>query len=115
MPRCLRRGIGILKGLPFTADGYDAYLKDRKTQLAVVRAFEVLGEIAKRFPIDFREAHPEIEWRRLTGFRDFLAHRYDEVIPEFVWQAVEDLSRLKRAVNDLLKSLPDAGNHESMV
>lgn len=34
----------------FTADGRESFLDDRKTQFAVIRAYEVIGEIAKRLP-----------------------------------------------------------------
>src|SRR5262245_24899902 len=73
----------------FTADGHDAFLKDEKTQFAVIRAYEVTGEIIKRLPQPLRDCYPNINWRQLIGFRDFLAHNYDEVILEFVWKAVE--------------------------
>jgi len=42
-----------------------AFLRDEKTQDAVIRTFEVIGEasinIKKRFP-RFTEQHPEIPW-----------------------------------------------------
>lgn len=89
----------------FTKDGRDAFFDNLKTQFAVIRAYEVIGEAAKRLPVDLRHANTQIDWRKLIGFRDFLAHNYDEIIVEFVWQAVEDLPRLKAAIENLLQSL----------
>lgn len=86
----------------FTAAGQAAFLTDEKTQFAVIRAYEVVGEIVKRLPESLRDANPHINWRRLMGFRDFLAHNYDEIILEFVWKAVEDLPNLRNAVQALL-------------
>jgi uncharacterized protein with HEPN domain len=79
----------------FTASGRATFMTDTKTRKAVIRSYEVLGEIAKRLPEDLREATPELDWRRLIGFRDFLAHHYEEVILESIWVAVEDLPNLR--------------------
>jgi hypothetical protein len=40
-----------------------AYLADRKTQLAVERAIEILGEAARRVSPTVQQAHPEIRGR----------------------------------------------------
>lgn len=68
--------------------------------------YEVVGEIVKRLPADLRQANPQIDWRKLAAFRDFLAHNYDEIILEFMWQAAEDLPVLQNAVEAVLASLP---------
>lgn len=91
----------------FTADGQDAFLLDCKTQLAVIRAYEVIGEIAKRLPLDLREANPQIDWRRLMSFRDFLAHNYEKVILNNLWAAIEDLPNLRAAIEALAATLPE--------
>jgi uncharacterized protein with HEPN domain len=56
-------------------------------------------------PADIRNAHSEIDWRRLISFRDFLAHNYKEVILEFVWEAVKDIPPLRERVEHILQSL----------
>lgn len=94
----------------FTADGQDTFLHDEKTQYAVIRAYEVVGEIAKRLPDSLRDAHPQVNWRRLIGFRDFLAHNYEEIILEFVWKAVEDLPNLQTMIDNLLSELSEDNN-----
>jgi uncharacterized protein with HEPN domain len=76
----------------------------------VVRAYEIIGEIAKRLPQALRDENPQIDWRRLMGFRDFLAHNYDEIILEFVWKAVEDLPNLRAAVEAVLVNLSSDDN-----
>jgi len=42
----------------FTADGQAAFMADLKTQKAVIRTYEVIGEIAKRLPAELRAANP---------------------------------------------------------
>lgn len=91
----------------FTADGEDAFAKDVKTQKAVIRSYEVIGEIAKRLPIELRDTHDEIDWRKLITFRDFLAHNYDKVVLRYLWDAVEDLPNLKVAIEKMLDEAED--------
>lgn len=87
----------------YTAAGRDAFYSDEKTQDAVIRCYEVIGEIVKRLPQALHDANPHIEWRTLAGFRDFLSHNYDEIILEFVWQAIEDLPALRARIQTLLQ------------
>lgn len=76
-------------------------------QLAVIRVYEVIGEIVKRLPQTVRDDHPEVDWRKLAGFRDFLSHNYDEIILEFVWQAIDDLPDLRAKIEAVHDRLPD--------
>lgn len=93
------------KAIEFTSEGREAFYADEKAQFAVVRLYEVIGEIAKRIPSHIRELETSIDWRQLAGFRDFLAHNYDEILLAFVWEAVEDLPRLRRMVEKVLNDL----------
>jgi len=45
---------------------------DSKTVDAVLRNLEVIGEAVKAIPGQVRDAHPEIEWRKIAGLRDIL-------------------------------------------
>jgi uncharacterized protein with HEPN domain len=88
----------------FTAEGRAVFLQSRLHQDAVIRNFEIIGEATKRVPDDYRNAHPEVPWRKLAAFRDVLIHGYDVVDVSRVWLAVEgDLPALKMA---LLRILP---------
>ena len=86
----------------FTESGQAAFMVDIKTQKAVIRSYEVIGEIAKRLPQTLRDQHPEIDWRRLMNFRDFLAHNYDLVLIDRLWIAVEDLPILQAAIEAIV-------------
>lgn len=94
------------KALSFTTQGRDAFYADEMAQFAVIRVYEVIGEIVKRLPSHIQEQSPSINWRQLAGFRDFLAHNYDEILIEFVWQAIEDLPQLRQEIQLLLDNLP---------
>jgi len=90
----------------YTEGGQDQFLRDRKTQDAVLRSFEVMGEAAKRVPESIRSQAPEIPWKRLAGFRDVLIHQYEGVDLGEVWKRVsEDLPPLVQSIEILLRKL----------
>jgi uncharacterized protein with HEPN domain len=64
------------------------FLADRKSQSAIERQLEILGEATKRLSTPFREQHPHIPWRQIAGLRDVLIHRYDDVNPDLLWETV---------------------------
>ncbi len=66
----------------FVQGGREHFMGDRKTQYAVIRAYEVIGEIAKRLPEEMLMTQPQIAWQDIKAFRDFLAHNYHRVRPD---------------------------------
>jgi uncharacterized protein with HEPN domain len=84
----------------------DDLKKDERTLLAVVRALEVIGEAAKRIPVDFRDRYPRIPWRGMTGMRDKVIHEYFGVDAAVVWRTVrEDLPSLCYSIARALSTL----------
>jgi uncharacterized protein with HEPN domain len=91
--------------LEYTAGmNWDEFLRDYKTQDAVVRNLEVIGEAAKNISDEFRDLHPNIPWRDMAGTRDRLTHRYFGINQEIVWQIVEhDLTGLKGQIEQVIR------------
>lgn len=58
----------LRKILDYTQDGRDAFMADPKTQDAVVRNFEIIGEATKRLPPELTMAYPQIPWRRNDSY-----------------------------------------------
>ena len=73
------KSLGLTKG---------EFLADETLQRALIRSLEVIGEASKRVDSTFRERHPEIAWRSMTGMRDRLIHGYFGVDLDLVWEAV---------------------------
>jgi hypothetical protein len=48
---------------------YEQFLSDRRTQDAVVRNFEVIGEAAKNLPEDLKARYPGVAWKQVAGLR----------------------------------------------
>jgi uncharacterized protein with HEPN domain len=89
-----------------------AFLSDRKTQDAVIRALEVLGEAAnnirKSFP-EFLTIHPEIPLGRMVGMRNVLSHGYFLVDLESVWNVIQsDLPPLHVSIRSLRDGITSA-------
>ena len=79
----------LAKVQAYTREGRVAFMGDTKTQEAVLRNFEVIGEAVKRLAPELTAQHPQVPWRRIAGFRDILIHAYDRVDVEEVWNIVE--------------------------
>lgn len=73
----------------YTAAGREAFMADPRTQDAVVRNLEVIGEATKRVSVDIRSLAPDVAWRAISGMRDKLIHEYFGVNLEIVWRVVE--------------------------
>lgn len=90
----------------YVQDGHAAFMRDPKTQDAVIRNFEVIGEAAKRVPPEYRAEHPSIPWQLMAGFRDVLIHGYEGVDLGRVWiTATRDLPTVRDAIAAILPPL----------
>ena len=70
---------------------------------AVVRNFEIIGEASLRIDEDFRLENPQIEWKKLRGFRNRIVHDYFGIDYEIVWSILsEDLEELIFQLEQLL-------------
>jgi uncharacterized protein with HEPN domain len=64
---------------------YESFVKDLKTQDAIIRNLEILGEATKQLSDEFRAAHAEIPWKSMAAARDRLIHHYFGVNLDIVW------------------------------
>ncbi len=69
---------------------YEQFMEDIKTQDAVVRNLEVMGEATKRLSRHLREAYPTVPWKDLSGVRDKMIHHYFGINYDIVWTIVKD-------------------------
>lgn len=70
--------------------GLDQLLQDIRTRYAVERALEIVGEAARRVSRETREAHPEIPWAGMIGFRNVLAHKYGAIDYRRLYTVLKD-------------------------
>ncbi len=84
------------------------FLEDEKTQDAVVRNFEILGEAAHNIELfhpAFAQANPDVPWELMYTMRNRVAHGYFKVDYELVWKTIHgDLPELRNQVAALITS-----------
>ena len=98
----------IARIMKYTQNGRYRYDHDELVQTWVTHNLYVIGEatraIASDFP-DFKDQHPEILWRQITGMRNVLVHIYFGINRDRVWAVVEhDLPNLKTSIDALLNT-----------
>jgi uncharacterized protein with HEPN domain len=54
----------------------DAYLADKRTRYAVMRAYEIMGEAVRHLTEDLKAANPDIPWATMAAVRNRIVHAY---------------------------------------
>lgn len=87
----------------YTAEGEEAFRSDDRTQDAVIRNFEVIGEAVRNLPEQLKAKYAGIPWRRIAGMRDKLIHQYFGVKLDVVWETVvKVLPEFKTQIAEIL-------------
>ena len=91
----------------YVADMHEAdFLTDEKTQDAVIRNFEVIGEASnnvKKHHPNFASQHPEVPLNFAYEMRNALAHGYFKIDFEVVWTTIHaDLPGLRAQIAALI-------------
>jgi uncharacterized protein with HEPN domain len=85
---------------------YEEFLKDKKTQKAVVWQIHIIGEATKNIPKSIRERFKEVPWKYMARIRDKIAHFYFGIDYEIVWNVIkEKLPEIKPVIEKILKNL----------
>lgn len=102
----IHAAVDCIKSIEDYTQGYDleAFLNDKKTQDAVIRNLEVLGQTIKDFGIEeLKQSHPDIPWSQVAGMRNIIAHEYLGLDSKLIWETITNhLSPLKTAIDSIL-------------
>ena len=83
---------------------YHRFLADIKTQDAVVRNLEIIGEATKNLSMQLRDKYPDLPWKGMAGIRDKLIHHYFGINLDIVWNIVtNDLPPLASQIEEILQ------------
>ena len=109
MPRDYKQQLDdILQAITFIREyvkdmDYKAFEADRKTQDAVIRNLEIIGEAARIIPDEVRDKAAQIQWYKIIALRNILIHEYFGVNLKIVWDVVRNkLDALESACRKLL-------------
>ena len=87
----------------YTSQGRVAFDESELVQTWVVHHLEIIGEAARSISPEFKDVHPEIPWKQISGMRNILIHIYFGIDRDIVWAVVErDLPLLKNSIDTLL-------------
>ena len=82
----------------------EAIRADRKTRYAIERAFMAIDAAVRDIPADVLAAHG-IPAKMIAGFRNALAHTYDDILDERVMLTInDDLPALDAALARILET-----------
>jgi uncharacterized protein with HEPN domain len=93
----------------YTTTGKSGFMAEAKTQDAVIRNLEIIGQCARDYGTEqLFEVAPGLPWHRVAGLRNVLAHEYLGVDLGLVWNIVEyELPALESELRRLTGA-PDA-------
>ena len=77
----------------------EEFIKDKKTQFAVIRCLEVVGEAVSKIPEEIKSEYPEIPWITIKNMRNRLIHGYFDLNIKIIWNTIEkDIPDLKQKI-----------------
>lgn len=84
------------------------FMGDIKTQYAVCKALENMGEASKRIPESISKKFPQIPFRQMAGLRDVVTHHYDGISYDMIWEVIsKELPPIKEHFYNILESFRD--------
>ncbi|MCX6343767.1 MAG: DUF86 domain-containing protein [Armatimonadetes bacterium] len=90
----------------YVEDGEVTFMQSLLIQDAVLRNLQTLSESTQRLSDKQKELHPEIDWRRIAGFRNVIVHDYLGVDIPHVWDIIaRELPMLKSTVMTMLEEI----------
>ena len=89
-----------------TGISFEEFISDERTNYAVVRCLEIIGEAARRIPAGLRNKYPDIPWKTMVGTRNVIIHEYASVDLTEVWKTTKNnLPPLKKQILKILSDL----------
>jgi uncharacterized protein with HEPN domain len=80
-----------------------------------LRNLQTTAESTQRISERLRVRHPEVEWARISAFRNVLVHGYLGVDLARVWDITQsNVPELKRQAQAMLKDLDSGASHASV-
>lgn len=88
----------------FTSDlsSWQDLKNDEETFDACLMNFVIIGESVLRLDVNFIETNNQIEWHKIRGFRNLIAHDYFGIDIEEVWDILQNkIPELKQFISKL--------------
>jgi uncharacterized protein with HEPN domain len=79
----------------------DEFNNDYRNFDATMMNFVVIREMIEKLSEDFKDSHPAIEWQKIKGFRNIVAHDYFGIDAEEIWQIIKN--KIPNLKEDILR------------
>jgi uncharacterized protein with HEPN domain len=98
--------IGKIRQYSALFSSSDEFIGDNQAFDASLMNFIVIGEMVEKISEKLKDASEnEINWHKIKGFRNILAHNYFGVDAEEVWQIIHNsLPKLEMQLKELIKN-----------
>lgn len=96
----------VFKILEYSKDynNADSFYENQRDFDAVMMNFIIIGEMVARLSDKFTEKFSHIEWLKIRGFRNLIAHDYFGIDAEEVWDIIQlHIPKLKNDINNILE------------
>jgi hypothetical protein len=95
------------KILKYVGDAsYEEFLNDEMRLDAIIRNLEIIGEASSNIPQDIKDKYSSIQWRKISNFRNVLAHEYFGIDYEIMWDIIkEKLPELNNNIKNIIKKI----------
>lgn len=95
----------LMKIAEYTNKGRRKFDEEEETRISMIYYLQTISEAARAIPQDYRQRHPEIPWKQLIDFQNFITYYYREIDRDATWTIVSiDLPGLKTKVDALLEA-----------
>jgi uncharacterized protein with HEPN domain len=84
---------------------FDQFERSELVQSAVVQKIQILGEATRHITDGLKAQYPEIEWSKIIGMRNKIAHEYFNILPHVVWETIQN--KVKSLIPQLEKILAE--------
>jgi uncharacterized protein with HEPN domain len=83
---------------------FEDILEDRMRIDAIVRNFEIIGEASGKIPQEVRDRYPFVEWKKISNFRNVLAHEYFGIKYKLMWDIIKNkLPELEKQIKLIIE------------
>ena len=78
----------------------DEFIRDEKTQSAVLMQLTVIGEISKKISEETK-SKIDVPWKKIMGFRDKTVHAYFNLDIDVIWETIQTrIPELKKKLSE---------------
>ena len=87
-------------------DGLNSFLADEDYKDVVCMNLFQIGEVSHSLSDELKASMSEVPWREIYGLRNVIAHGYESLVEERIWNTVKkDIPQLSQTLDRILSEL----------